>query len=69
MDGLPFVTGAICHQRRGVRVQVRVREPRKSRPPPGSGGGKSSNAAARKLTVSRGIALPSGWSGGWPNFQ
>ena len=50
VDDLPFVTGAIWHQRRGVRVQVRVREPRKSRPPPGSGGGKSSNAAARKLT-------------------
>ena len=50
VDDLPFVTGAISHQRRGVRVQVRVREPRKSRPPPGSGGGKSSNAAARKLT-------------------
>ena len=55
MDGLPFVTGAIWHQRRGVRVQGRVREPlRKSRPLPGIGGGKSSNdskdAAARKLT-------------------
>ena len=51
MDGLPFVTGAIWHQRRGARVQVRVRERlRKSRPPPGSGGGKSSNAEARKLT-------------------
>ena len=55
MDGLPFVTGAIWHQRRGVRVQVRATEPpRKSRPPPRSGGGKSSNdskdAAARKLT-------------------
>ena len=50
MDDLSFVTGAIWHQRRGVRVQRRVREPRKSRPPPGSGGGKSSNFAARKLT-------------------
>ena len=56
MDGLPFVTGAVWHRPRGVRVQVRRREPpRKSRPPPGSGGGKFSNdsqtdAAARKLT-------------------
>ena len=30
---------------------MRVREPRKSRPPPGSGGGKPSNAAARQLTI------------------
>ena len=52
VDDLPFVTCAIWHQRRGVRVQVRVREPlRKSRPPAGSGGGKSLNAAARKLTL------------------
>ena len=51
MDGLSFVTGAIWHQPRGVRVQVRVREPlRKNRPPPDGGGGTSSNAAARKLT-------------------
>ena len=51
MDGLPFVTGAICNLPRDVTVQVRAREPlQKSRPPPGSGGGESSNAAARKLT-------------------
>ena len=55
MDDPSFVTGAIWHQRRGVRVQVKGREPlRKSRPPPGIGAGKSSNdskdAAARKLT-------------------
>ena len=55
VDDLSFVTGAIWHQRRGVRDQVRATEPpRKNRPPPGSGGGKSSNdskdAAARKLT-------------------
>ena len=53
--GLPFVTGAICYRPRDVTVRVRVREPRKSRPPLGSGGGKSSNdsmdAAARKLTL------------------
>ena len=54
-DSLPFVTGAIWHRPRDVTVQVRVREPRKSRPPPGSGGSKSSNdsqdAAARTLTL------------------
>ena len=56
VDGLCFVTGAVWHRPRGVRVQVRRREPaRKNRPPPGSGGGKSSSdsnadAAARKLT-------------------
>ena len=55
MDDLSFVTGAIWHLPRDVTVQVRVREPRKSRPPPGRGGGKSSNdskdAAARQLTT------------------
>ena len=54
-DGLPFVTVAVWHRPRGVRVQVRVREPlRKNRPGSGSGGGKSSNdskdAAAKILT-------------------
>ena len=55
MDGLPFVTGAVWHRPRGVRVQMWRREPpRKNRPPPGSDGGKSSNdsqdAAAKILT-------------------
>ena len=55
MDDLPFVTGGIRHQPRGVRVQARVRERlRKDRPRSGSGGSKSSNdskdAAARQLT-------------------
>ena len=55
MDGLPFVTGAICHRPRDVTVQMGVREPlRKSRPRSGSSGGKSTNdskdAAARQLT-------------------
>ena len=50
VDDLPFVTGVIWQRPRDVMVQMRAREPRKSRPPPGSGGGKSLNAAARKWT-------------------
>ena len=48
---LPFVTGAIWYQPRGMMVQVRVREKlRKDPPPSGSSGCKSSTAAAKKLT-------------------
>ena len=48
---LPFVTGAIWYQPRGMMVQVRVREKlRKDPPPSGSSGGKCSTAAAKKLT-------------------
>ena len=49
VDGLPFVTGAIWPQPRGVRVQARVRERlRKDRPR--SSDGSQTDSAARELT-------------------